>query len=280
MSKGQQLAIAQLQEIVACSSGMLEVLGEPERVEDANIIRFHLSLGTRHYKNPEGIAFRDRERLILIIYPDFPFKVPSLYFQHKRFVGAPHVQWGHYICLYQSVEAEWVPSDGLFGFFDRVDKWFVAAGCGQLDPEDAPLHPPIAYTSSDTTFVIKADAPKLADGSSFWLGRAELRKVRDDRFDLIDWSDISEWDNIKPKGSHIGAAIMLSQPLPMEYPSKVNGLFGELEKIGLSFGLLYQLLRLFALMAENGAPAYIVLGAPMRRKAAGEDLNPTTQFVS
>ena len=272
LSNGQQLAISQLHEIAARSRGLLEVLGEPEVGDKESFTLLRLSIGTRNYKKPGGIALRDRERLNLYIYPDFPFRVPSLEFQHTRFVGAPHVQWGRHICLYQSLEVEWDPADGLFGFFDRVNKWFTAAGCGQLDPEEAPLHPPVAYTSSDTTFVIKADAPKLADGSVIWLGRSELRKVRDDRFDLINWTDICEWDNIKPKGSHIGAAIMLSQPLPMEYPSKVNGLLGELEKIGLSFGLLYQLLRLFALMAENGAPAYIVLGAPMRRKAAGEDL--------
>ncbi|MDD2468793.1 MAG: ThiF family adenylyltransferase [Desulfobulbus sp.] len=272
MSKGQQLAIEQLQEIATCSSGMLEILGEPEEGNEASFIRFRLSLGTRHYKKPEGIAFRDRERLILIIYPDFPFTVPGLYFQHNRFVGAPHVQWGRSICLYQSAEVEWEPADGLFGFFNRVDKWFTAAGRGQLDPEDAPLHPPVAYTSSDTTFVIKVNAPRLAEGTSIWLGRAELLKVRDARFDVIGWSDISEWDNIKPKGSHIGAAIMLSKPLPMEYPSKINDLFDVLEKNGLSFDLLYQLLKLFALMAEAGSPAHFVLGAPMRRKEAGEDL--------
>src|SRR3546814_4056503 len=71
-----------------------------------------LSLSTRHYKTPEGMPFRDRERLILLVYPDFPFRVPFLYFQHKRFLGAPHVQWGSYICLYQSTETEWTPADG------------------------------------------------------------------------------------------------------------------------------------------------------------------------
>src|SRR3546814_7622100 len=70
-----------------------------------------LSLSTRHYKTPEGMPFRDRERLILLVYPDFPFRVPFLYFQHKRFLGAPHVQWGSYICLYQSTETEWTPAD-------------------------------------------------------------------------------------------------------------------------------------------------------------------------
>src|SRR3546814_10941171 len=107
------------------------------------------------------MLFRELESLILIVYPDFPFRVPFLYFQHKRFLGAPHVQWGSYICLYQSTETEWTPADGLFGFFDRVDKWFSAAGRGELDPLDAPLHPPVAYTNSETNFVNAIHAPQL-----------------------------------------------------------------------------------------------------------------------
>src|SRR3546814_10641150 len=102
--------------------------------DESRFIRIRRALSTRHYKTPEGMPFLDRERLILLVYPDFPFRVPFLYFQHKRFLGAPHVQWGSYICLYQSTETEWTPADGLFGFFDRVDKWFSAAGRGELDP--------------------------------------------------------------------------------------------------------------------------------------------------
>src|SRR3546814_5640541 len=82
------------------------------------------------------------------------------------------------ICLYQSTETEWTPADGLFGFFDRVDKWFSAAGRGELDPLDAPLHPPVAYTTSDTNFVIAINAPKLVEGMPHWLGSADLQKVR------------------------------------------------------------------------------------------------------
>lgn len=272
LSNGQQLAFEQLQEIVDASRGTLEILSEPKEGKDAGFAYVHLSLGTKHYKNPKGVAFRDRERLCLFVYPDFPFSAPSLHFSHKRFIGTPHVQWGHSICLYQSIEVEWNPSDGLFGFFERVDKWFSAAGCGQLDPDEAPLHPPIAYTSSETTFVIKADAPLGSAGKDIWLGRAELRKERNCLFDLIGWTEISNWNVTERVGSHIGAAIILSQPLPMEYPSKLKQLFDVLEESGLPFTLIFQLLKLFALMAEEGDPAYFVLGTPMRRKAAGEEL--------
>src|SRR3546814_19820316 len=80
-----------------------------------------------------------------------------------------------------------------------------------------------------------------------WLGSADLQKVRNDRFDIIGWTAISEWDDVEPRGSHVGAAIMFSQPLPMEYPSKVNDLIEVLKDVGVEFGRLYQLLRLLAL---------------------------------
>src|SRR3546814_7734222 len=105
-----------------------------------------------------------------------------------------------------------------------LDKWFSAAGRGELDPLDAPLHPPVAYTTSDTNFVIAINAPKLVEGMPHWLGSADLQKVRNDRFDIIGWTAISEWDDFESRGSHVGAAIMFSKPLPMIYQSKVNEL--------------------------------------------------------
>src|SRR3546814_3549393 len=87
------------------------------------------------------------------------------------------------------------------------------SGRGELDPLDAPLHPPVAYTTSDTNFVIAINAPKLVEGMPHWLGSADLQKVRNDRFDIIGWTAISEWDDVEPRGSHVGAAIMFSQPL-------------------------------------------------------------------
>ncbi|MDP9421365.1 MAG: Mov34/MPN/PAD-1 family protein [Pseudomonadota bacterium] len=273
LSEGQELALAQLLEIAARSDGALEVLGDPEEVEGQTYIRVQLSLATRAYRTTEGLAFRDRERLRLIIHDDFPFRPPWLFFAHKRFIGAPHVQWGSYICLYQSVEAEWQPSDGMFGLFDRIDQWFRAAGAGQLDPEDAPLHPPVAYTGSNITFVVKADTPAIEE-TSFWLGRAELQQIRDVRFDVLDWTAIGDWDDKPKKHSHIAAAILLSRALPLEFPSKIKDLYQALENAGVPVSLLIRLLRLVALMTEKGTSAHIVLGAPMRRKAAGEPLRP------
>lgn len=273
LSQGQQLALLQLTEIVANSNGALEVLELAAESKSEGYIWVHLSLETKNYRTGNGLAFRDRERISMHLDPDFPFKKPDICFRHKRFIGTPHVQWGYSICLYQSGETEYDPSDGLFGFFDRVELWMRAAGKGELDPDDAPLHPPVAYTKSSTKFVVRADTPTGLVDSGIWIGRADLRKVRDERFDLVGWTKLDDWGDIDP-GHPIAAVILFDKPLATEFPTKVNDLITLIENTGLSFDLLYSLLRLFALVGSVEEPAHFVLGAPMRRKAAGEPLRP------
>jgi hypothetical protein len=273
LSRGQQLGLAQLTDIVTKSNGALEVLEKADESNSKGYAWVHLSLQTKDYRTGNGLAFRDRERLSLYLHPDFPFKKPDIYFRHKRFIGTPHVQWGNSICLYQSSETEYDPSDGMFGFFDRVEHWMRAAGKGELDPDDAPLHPPVAYTTSSIRFVVRADTPTGIADSGIWIGRADLRKLRDDRFDLVGWTKLDDWSDTDP-GHPIAAAILFDKPLAAEFPAKVNDLIKLVENAGLSFGLLYSLLRLFSLVGSEKEPAYFVLGAPMRRKAAGEPLRP------
>lgn len=273
LSRGQQLALLQLTDIVANSNGALEVLDPAADSKSKGYIFVHLSLETKDYRTGNGLAFRDRERISLYIHQDFPFKKPAIYFKHARFIGAPHVQWGNSICLYQSGETEYDPSDGMFGFFDRVEQWMRAAGKGELDPDDAPLHPPIAYTSSSTRFVVRADTPTGIADDGIWIGRADLRKVRDDRFDLVGWTKLDDWGDTDT-GHPIAAAVLFDNPLATEFPTKVNDLMKLVEKAGLSFSQLYSILRLFSLVGSEDEPAYFVLGAPMRRKAAGEPLRP------
>jgi molybdopterin/thiamine biosynthesis adenylyltransferase/proteasome lid subunit RPN8/RPN11 len=269
---GQQLALNQLEDIVARSNGALEILSEPFAGQSGGTVGVRLSLATRRYRQTGGLALRDRERLTLTLHPDFPFTVPALHFGHKRYIGTAHVQWGSYICLYQSSETEWAPADGLFGFFDRVAAWFAAAGAGQLDPEDAPLHPPVAYTKSSTTFVMRANAPEIGDDVIYWLGRADLQKIRDTRFDVTGWTHLYDWPEAQPDDPPVAAAILLNVPLPMEFPSKVKDLLDVIEKADVAFSMLFRLWRLFATITPAGQPAYFILGAPMRRKAAGAPL--------
>jgi proteasome lid subunit RPN8/RPN11 len=275
LSSGQKLALDQLTEIAARSDGALEIMGTPEKSDGGTYIRVNLSLATGHYRTgtDNGFVFRDRERMFIVVYRDFPFEKPELYFSHSRFAGKPHVQWGRYVCLYQSPETEYQPADGVFGFFERVDQWMAAAGSGQLDPDDAPLHPPVAYAKSRTKFVIKADTPPEQENETYWIGRVNLKKVRDDRYDVVSWTHLDDWLDTNP-GHPVAAAFIVKQPLATEYPTRAYDLIKLVEAAGLGFEMLWRMLRLFALLAPEGEPAHMVLGAPMRRKAEGSPLRP------
>lgn len=273
LSRGQQLALLQIADITANSNGTLEILEQEGESKSGGYICVRLSLETKGYRTGNGLAFRDRERISLHLHPDFPFKKPSVYFAHKRFIGTPHVQWGNSICLYQSGETEYDPSDGMFGLFERIEQWMRAAGKGELDPDDAALHPPVAYTASPTTFVIRADTHAVIAEDGIWIGRADLRKIRHDRFDLVGWTKLDDWGDADP-GHPIAASILFDKPLATEFPTKVNDLIDLIVNAGLSFDLLYSLLKVFSLVGSEDDHAYFVLGAPMRRKAAGEPLRP------
>lgn len=273
LSRGQNLALLQLGDIVAHSNGTLEIRGAVAESSAKGHIWVYLSLETKSYRTGNGLAFRDRERIRLHIGPGFPLERPNVHFMHKRFIGTPHVQWGDYICLYQSEETEYDPSDGMFGFFDRIEQWMRAAGKGQLDPDDAPLHPPVAYPSSSIRFVARVDTPLEASKHGIWIGRADLRKVGDRRYDITGWTHLNDWGEVDP-GHPIAAAILFDKPLASEFPSNVSDLIDLVEGAGLSFALLYSMLRVFSLVGSEEEPAYFVLGAPMRRKAAGEPLRP------
>uniref|UniRef100_UPI0010AB238C ThiF family adenylyltransferase n=1 Tax=Nitratireductor sp. XY-223 TaxID=2561926 RepID=UPI0010AB238C len=223
-----------------------------------------LGLSTRHYeKTAEGLPIRSREPLQVSIPPSFPLREPKVWSSHKRFAGYPHVQWARYLCLYLAPDIEWVPSDGMYGFVDRLNSWFAAAAKGELDPIDGPLHPPVVYKNSNVQIVIRADTPEFEQDASHWIGTAELSAVHETRFDLVSWKKLDEKpaDELTP-----AAAILLSQPFPIEYPKNVNGIVGELEKNGIDVGTLYLLMRYHTSLLQRDQKLYIVLGTPMRRR--------------
>lgn len=267
-ARGRTLAHDQLAEIAERSAGSLEILAESQ-TSGHDFLRVDLSIATRGYRRSGGLAFRDRERLFVLVPPEFPFRPPLLFFSHLRFAGTPHVQWGRHVCLFQSVEAEWRPADGMYGFVERVDEWLAAAGAGRLDPDDAPLHPPVAYTEASTRVVVRADAPDAA--GSVWIGRADLEAAGPNRRDLVGWVPMADWDSVPPRGE-AAVAILLNVPLPTEYPSDVNALIHSIENAGIPFRIIWSALKVSAALAPAGNPGHIVLGAPMRRRAVGEPL--------
>ena len=270
ITSGQLLALDQLIEISKASEGQLEIVEVTPPEAEAQNLQIRLSIETRHFpKRKEGFPFCAREGLNIYVPGQFPLKKPSTYFMHNHFMGYPHVQWGNYICLHQSSEIEWVPSDGMYGFIERLRCWFEAASAAELDPENAPLHPPAVYTNSQFKVCTTVNVPKIEDGSSLWVGASHLKKRNKICFDLYGWTELEEEF---PDDLYLGATVLLNAPLPMEYPDKVFKLIETLEHRGVPFSLLYKLLRFFTLMLSEGQDLYFVLGAPMRRKEGGKPL--------
>lgn len=269
-SNGQARAFEQLNEIIAASRGDISVVDIKEPSNEASSLIVRLSVSTDHLEQiSDGFQFNAREPIILRIPNRFPIERPSVSFVHKRFKGFPHVQWGNQICLYVAPDVEWIPSDGMYGFIQRFNDWLKAAATNNLDPENAPLHPPVVYATSDIRIVASKDTPVILNNEVTWIGAAHLVLKNKYTYEIQGWTKLGEElpDNVK-----FGASLLLTQPMPMEYPDTVLKLLSEFEKNNVSFPLFYELLRYYSLLTEKDDDLYFVVGAPMRRKQAGGDI--------
>ena len=77
----------------------------------------------------------------------------------------------------------------MHGFIKRLDAWIRDAALNNLDPNDAPLHPPVAYPTVDRLIVPIADTPLV--GASPWFGLAVLRE-RNRRSEIIGWKELDQ----------------------------------------------------------------------------------------
>ena len=222
---------------------------------------FHISIrfdGRQCADN--GLRVRARERFVVAVPPTFPYRHPIVWTPHCRFAGFAHVQWRRHLCLYGSA-AEWRPEDGMYGFITRLDAWVRDAAINNLDPDDAPLHPPVAYPTIDRLIVPRADAPPVA--TSPWVGFAELRERRH-RTDIVGWHPVG---GAVPTVSAL--ALLLHERLPFEYPDTVRSLLDEFENHGIEYAPFIFALAIYANQTPSGSPLLIVLGTPMRRLVPG-----------
>jgi predicted acylesterase/phospholipase RssA/proteasome lid subunit RPN8/RPN11 len=263
MISGQTLALRQLEDVAAISGDALKLLAVTHVGEGAAAwLCAEVDVPCGHYpRAPDGIAFEPRERLLIYIPPGFPFDRPHAVAPHQRWAGYPHVMRDQTLCLYQAPANEWDPSDGMFGFLQRLDQWLAAAALGELDPMGAPLHPPLAYTMADSTapsVIVRADAPE--PGTAPWLGFAILERRGNLRLELTDWIALT----IDPVPSTVAPAVLLTEPFPSLFPRRVRDLIAELKARGVPRWRLLLLLKLAAFRNEPKAPLHFVVGAPMR----------------
>ena len=262
-NSAQDLAFDQIKEICAFSNGAVSVVKVVEPEVGELSLKVTLSLLTRHHECADGgLPIRKREKAILSIPTSFPHDYPRVVVPHNRFAGFDHVQWITHICLYRSPDVEWSPKEGMYGFVDRLNKWFGAAALGQLDPDAAPLHPPVISARGNYRIVVRENVP-LIDDNEVWIGTAELKPIHETRFDLVQWRQIIfEID----EASCGAAAILLNDPFPFEYPDTVRALVEQLETHGLDLSKLFLIMTVQLQKLDDDQPLFIVLGTPMRRR--------------
>lgn len=275
LTDGQSLAIEQLREIEAASNGALEVLRFSDPDPGKELATALIAVGCRDMpRTPNGVPLRDRERFLVLVPSGFPFRPPTTWVTHTRFAGHPHVQWRRHLCLYQSTATEWDPSDGMFGFVSRLELWLRMGAIGQLDPIGAPLHPPAVYAQNDRLVIPRANAPAPKTGP--WIGFAHLRLVAEKRVDIVGWSDILAKNIPAP----VGAAILLSQEMPWEFPTKGKELLDQVEGRGVDRKLLLLALAVAAEKSPKGDPLFVIIGTPMRGvRGSGERLQHLTAWL-
>lgn len=265
MTEGQRLALRQLEAVAAAERPALEIVDVRAPDEDRARLQVEVSLdcsGIRH-RSP-GIRLRQRERLRIYVDPDFPWDYPAVYATHSDWAGAPHVQWGSFLCLYQAPAVEWQPHDGMFGFLERLDLWLTRAAVGELDPAGAPLHPPaVLSTGAAPRLIVRANAPEVAEDA--WIGLAKLHRENQHRIDLVGWTDDLSGDS-----DDVAPAVLLPTPMDWEYPTTVRGLLDALAARGVGWRLLLAMLRIGSLRRPKEAGMPLIVGTPMRRLASGE----------
>ena len=259
MTNAFKLAREQIREVAEASGGTVVVRGETTR--PSGYSQFDISIRFDGLERVEGgLRVRAREPFSVVVPPTFPFRYPFVETPHVRFSGFRHVQWRRRPCLYAS-SADWRPEAGMYGFIRRLDAWIRDAALNNLDPLDAPLHPPVEYSTVGRLIVPRADAPEVT--AAPWFGIAELRD-RNYRTEIVGWKRSDE-----ERPAHFAPAILLHEELPFEYPDTVNALLKELGSHGIDCAPFIFQLASYAQHSGAGTPLTVILGTPMRRVDPG-----------
>ncbi len=271
MTSGQSRALWQLREIFNADGHSLVIEQIREPTDTDPWLRVTVSIRVGQVPTAEnGLPLRERETFLFLVPATFPFRKPDVQVTHLRFAGKPHVQWGKHLCLYQS-STEWNPTDGMFGLIDRLEYWLRQGAVNQLDPEGEPLHPPVVYADYENGKLIipKENTPPF-DGA-YWLGVAGISNFPK-RVEITGWYDLN---NIPTQGA-CALALLFSQSLPWEYPTKGADLFRECERQGVPQEFLFRILKVACILTPTGQPVYCIVGSPMRGIAGG----PRKQHLS
>lgn len=261
MNSAQAEALRELRRIAAASDGSLDIVDVSEN--EIGTVWVDVSIDCSGYPLvPLGLPLRDRERVQIGIRRNHPYDDPAVHGWDFRFSGFDHVQWGRSFCLYQAPDLEWAPQDGMYGLMERLDTWLRMGAAGELQPRGEPLHPPVAYTGltgrDRRAIVPRANAPVFDD--RVWYGFADMQIISDRRADIVGWSELGAGGIANLRAP----AILLSEPMPFEFPKRFDALVRVLGARGVNDDLVRSIIGLAVMMNGEEAPLYVVLGTLMR----------------
>ena len=248
---GQRHAFDELSTIAAACNGALSVR-EHDAVGHWLRVNVRASMdGVRRYGG--GMPLGAVEDLEIWIPRNFPLESPWLFASHFGFADYAHVT-GKNLCLYLDLDAQWSPSDGMFGFVDRMAQWFVDAAAGRLDPAGAPVHPPapLALDYTTTQLLVRADIPPSDQRRLLW---ANLEPVEGDRV------DVTHFHRFGPKRTERVAAVILANTgIRGSYESRLPALVDQLKEMGFSGNNIIKHLAEVAGLNPTGTPLIVIVG--------------------
>ena len=259
LTEGQKFALKQLLRIAGFKRSALRIHHVHQKTSETDCLRVDISLDCSRYEHKEGgLKLHPRENVRVFIPPEFPDIIPRVYTAHTRFLDYPHVQWGNYLCLYLSPETQWEPTRGMIGFVEQLAGWFKKAARNELDDPEGPLHPPVAYSSSNTRVVVHTNTPTRDQWP--WFGAAKFSRTKANLIEINGWLPVSEL----PADESFAPTLLLNFELPFEYPQTVRHLLLYLELKGVEIANVLAHLMLAASRLNQGEPLYMVIGTPSR----------------
>lgn len=169
-----------------------------------------VDLDTAPFERAEGgLPVEATERLYMLVPSVWPSLPPLVEVDHQRWDGHPHVLQGRRLCLFLD-PAEWNPSAGMTGFFERLWDWFADAIANRFDAATALYHPVggvLHRTEGAPTVVVTHSLAHLSPG--FQVCRILLQPRTPNRVDVVAWNRNQPSENSLP-----GVLVTLSDGLP------------------------------------------------------------------
>jgi len=146
----------------------------------------------------------------------------------------------------------------MIGFIEKLDDWFRKAARNQLDDPEGAMHPPVAYTVSDTSALVQVDIPQITNWP--WFGAGIVARRKHDLVEITAWRGLFEVDAASP----FAPVLLLDFELPFEFPRTMRHLLLRLEQGGISSTKVLVHLMLAAIRLDPSEPMFVVLGTPSR----------------